>query len=205
MGFYEDRILPRCIDWVMSGERFSLLRNKYLEGVAGRVLEVGFGTGLNLPHYRQQVTHLYALDPSLLGRRLADKRIKDAPFPVEFTELEGNRIALPDNSVDAVVSTWTVCTIPDPLFALKEIGRVLKPEGRYHFLEHGLSPERRIARLQNLWNPVQKMFAGGCHVNRKIDQLVLDAGLRITEQENFYMDDPRFLAYMYRGTAVPGI
>ena len=189
----------------MSAERFSLLRKKYLAGVAGRVLEVGFGTGLNLPHYTQNVTHLVALDPSLLSRRLAAERIQAASFPIEFVELEGNRIALPDNSVDAVVSTWTVCTIPDPVFALKEISRVLRPEGKYHFLEHGLSPERRIARLQNLWNPVQKMIGGGCHVNREIDQLVLAAGLRITEQENFYMDNPRFLAYMYRGTAVPGI
>ena len=203
MGFYEDRILPHCTDWVMSAERLSLLRNKYLEGVAGRVLEVGFGTGLNLPHYTQQVTHLYALDPSLLSRRLAAQRIQDAPFPIEFVELEGNRIALPDNSVDAVVSTWTVCTIPDPVFALKEIRRVLKPEGKYHFLEHGLSPERRIARLQNLWNPLQKILGGGCHVNRKIDQLVLDAGLRTIDYETFYMDGPKILSYMYRGVAVP--
>lgn len=205
MGFYVDRILPHCIDWVMSAERFSLLRKKYLEGVAGRVLEVGFGTGLNLPHYTQNVTHLIALDPSLLSRRLAAQRIQDAPFPIEFVELEGNRIALPDHSVDAVVSAWTVCTIPDPIFALQEIRRVLKPEGKYHFLEHGLSPERRIARLQNLWNPIQKMIGGGCHVNREIDQFVLAAGLRITEQENFYMDDPKLLAYMYRGVAVPGV
>ena len=129
MSFYEDQILPRGIDWGMSGERFSTLRKQYLAGVSGCVLEVGFGSGLNLPHYPDAVTHLYALDPSQLGRRLAEKRIQRAPFPVEFVELENTRIALPDHSVDAVVSTWTVCTIPDPGSALKEIRRVLTLEG----------------------------------------------------------------------------
>ncbi len=203
MGFYEEYILPRGIDWGMSGERFSRLRKQYLEGVRGRVLEVGFGSGLNLPHYSHRVSHLYALDPSLLGRRLAAPRIQEVSFPVEFVELEGPQIALPDRSVDAVVSTWTVCTIPDPVAALKEIRRVLKPEGRYTFLEHGLSPDRRVARLQNLWNPIQKWAFGGCHVNRRIDQLVLAADLRLLEYENFYMEGPKVLTYMYSGTASP--
>ncbi len=203
MGFYEEYILPRGIDWGMSGERFSRLRKQYLEGVRGRVLEVGFGSGLNLPHYSHRVSHLYALDPSLLGRRLAAPRIQEVSFPVEFVELEGPQIALPDRSVDAVVSTWTVCTIPDPVAALKEIRRVLKPEGRYTFLEHGRSPDRRVARLQNLWNPIQKWAFGGCHVNRRIDQLVLAADLRLLEYENFYMEGPKVLTYMYGGTATP--
>ncbi len=203
MGFYEEYILPRGIDWGMSGERFSRLRKQYLEGVRGRVLEVGFGSGLNLPHYSHRVSHLYALDPSLLGRRLAAPRIQEVSFPVEFVELEGPQIALPDRSVDAVVSTWTVCTIPDPVAALKEVRRVLKPEGRYTFLEHGLSPDHRVARLQNLWNPVQKWAFGGCHVNRRIDQLVLAAGLRLLEHENFYMEGPKVLTYMYGGIASP--
>jgi ubiquinone/menaquinone biosynthesis C-methylase UbiE len=203
MGFYEDQILPRGIDWGMGGERFGRLRKQYLEGVSGRVLEVGFGSGLNLPHYSNRVSHLYALDPSQLGRRLAAQRIQRAPFTVEFVELEGPQFALPDHSVDAVVSTWTVCTIPDPVAALKEVRRVLKPEGRYTFLEHGLSPDRRVARLQNLWNPVQKWAFGGCHVNRRIDQLVLAAGLRLLEHENFYMEGPKVLTYMYGGIASP--
>jgi len=203
MGFYEDHILPRGIDWGMSGERFGCLRTQYLEGVSGRVLEVGFGSGLNLPHYSHRVSHLYALDPSLLGRRLAAQRIQKVSFPVEFVELEGPRIALPDRSVDAVVSTWTVCTIPDPVAALQEIRRVLNLEGRYTFLEHGLSPDRRVARLQNLWNPIQKWAFGGCHVNRRIDQLVLAADLRLLEYENFYMEGPKVLTYMYGGIASP--
>ncbi len=203
MSFYEEQILPRGIDWGMSGERFSKLRKQYLKGVCGRVLEVGFGSGLNLPHYPDAVTHLYALDPSQLGRRLAAKRIQRAPFPVEFVELEGSRIALPDHSVDAVVSTWTVCTIPDPLAALKEIRRVLRLEGKYYFLEHGLCPDRRIARLQNLWNPIQKWCAGGCHVNREIDRLIVNSGFKMLSFKNFYMEGPRVLTYMYGGIASP--
>jgi len=203
MGFYEDQILPRGIDWVMSGERFSKLRRQFLEGVSGIVLEVGFGSGLNLPHYPDSVTHLYALDPSQLGRRLAAKRIQDAPFPVVFVELEGTRMVLPDHSVDAVVSTWTVCTIPDPCAALKEIQRVLRPEGKYYFLEHGLSPDHGVACLQNLWNPLQKWFAGGCHVNRPIDGLIMDSGLKIVDCTNFYMEGPKVFCYMYGGFASP--
>ncbi|MCZ6514014.1 MAG: class I SAM-dependent methyltransferase [Nitrospinae bacterium] len=203
MGFYEDQILPRGIDWGMSGERFSRLRKQYLEGVGGTVLEVGFGSGLNLPHYSNRISHLYALDPSQLGRRLAAHRIQRVPFPVEFVELEDPRIALPDRSVDAVVSTWTVCTISDPVFALKEIRRVLKPEGKYYFLEHGLSPDRRVARLQNLWNPIQKWAFGGCHVNREIDRLILNSGFKMLDFKNFYMEGPKVLTYMYGGTASP--
>jgi ubiquinone/menaquinone biosynthesis C-methylase UbiE len=203
MGFYEDQILPRGIDWGMSGERFSKLRRQYLKDVGGQVLEVGFGSGLNLPHYPDAVTHLYALDPSQVGRQLAEKRIQRAPFPVKFVELEGSRIMIPDHSVDAVVSTWTLCTIPDPIFALQEIHRVLKPEGKYYFLEHGLSPDRRVARLQNLWNPIQKWFAGGCHVNREIDQLILNSGFKMRNSKNFYMEGPRVLTYMYSGIASP--
>ena len=203
MGFYEEQILPRGINWAMSGERFSKLRKQYLKDAGGKVLEVGFGSGLNLPHYTSRVTHLYALDPSQLGRRLAGKRIRRAPFPIEFVELKDGRVALPNHSVDAVVSTWTLCTIPDPLTALKEIRRVLKPEGKYYFLEHGLSPDRGVARMQNLWNPIQKWCAGGCHVNREIDRLILDSGFKILGHKHFYMEGPKIFSYMYGGAASP--
>ncbi len=203
MGFYEEQILPRGINWTLCWPRFSKLRQQYLKDVGGKVLEVGFGTGLNLPHYTSRVTHLYALDPSQLGRRLAEKRIRRVSFPVEFVELEDTRMALPDHSVDAVVSTWTLCTIPDPIFALQEIRRVLRPGGKFYFLEHGLSPDRGIARLQNLWNPIQKWCAGGCHVNREIDRLILDSGFKILGYKRFYMKGPKILSYMYGGAASP--
>ena len=202
MGFYEEQILPRGINWTMCWPRFGKLRQQCLKDVGGNVLEVGFGSGLNLPHYTSRVTQLYALDPSQVGRRLAKKRIRRASFPVEFVELEGTRMVLPDHSVDAVVSTWTLCTIPDPMAALKEIRRVLKPGGKYYFLEHGLSPDRGVARLQNFWNPVQKWCAGGCHVNRKIDHLIQEAGFKILGYKRFYMEGPRVLSYMYGGSAI---
>ena len=203
MGFYEEQILPRGINWAMSGKRFSTLRKQYLKDVGGKVLEVGFGSGLNLPFYTSRVTHLYALDPSEVGRRLAKKRIRRVSFPVEFVELDGIHIVLPDQSVDAVVSTWTLCTIPDPVFALQEIRRVLKPGGVFYFLEHGISPDRGVARLQNLWNPIQKRIAGGCHVNRDIDHLIQDAGFKILGHKRFYMEGPKIFSYMYGGAASP--
>lgn len=203
MSFYEDQILPHGINWTMCWPRFSKLRQQYLKDVGGKVLEVGFGTGLNLPHYTSRVTHLYALDPSKLGRRLAEKRIRRVSFPVEFVDLQDGRFILPDQSVDAVVSTWTLCTIPDPIFALQEICRVLRPGGKFYFLEHGLSPDRGIARLQNLWNPIQKWCAGGCHVNREIDRLILDSGFKILGYKRFYMKGPKILSYMYGGAASP--
>jgi len=203
MGFYEEQILPRGINWTMCWERFSKLRRQYLKDVAGKVLEVGFGSGLNLPHYTNRVTHLYALDPSQVGRQLAKKRIRQVSFPVEFAELQGERFNLPDKSVDAVVSTWTLCSISNPMAALKEIKRVLKPEGNYYFLEHGLSPDRSVARLQNLWNPIQKFCAGGCHVNREIDTLIRSSGFRILGYKRFYMDGPKIFSYMYGGAASP--
>jgi len=204
MGWYEDHILPRCIDWVMREERFSLLRKALLAEVSGTILEVGFGSGLNLPHYPAQVTRLYALDPSLTGRRLARSRIEDAPFPVEFINPQADRINLPDQSVDAAVSTWTVCTLPDPVSVLREIRRVLKTDGRYFLLEHGLSSEGGVARFQQIWNPVQKWIGGGCHVNRKIDSLVTASGFHIESMKKFYMEGPKFLAFLYQGIARPG-
>jgi ubiquinone/menaquinone biosynthesis C-methylase UbiE len=203
MGFYEEKILPLGINWTMCWPRFSELRKQYLKDAGGRVLEVGFGSGLNLPHYTSRVTHLYALDPSQLGRRLAKKRIRRASFPVEFVNLKNNQFDLPDKSVDSVVSTWTLCTIPDPMAALKEIKRVLKPEGNYYFLEHGLSPDQKVARMQHWWNPIQKWWAGGCHVNREIDSLIRDSGFRILGFKHFYMDGPKVLSYMYGGAASP--
>jgi len=156
MGFYEEQILPRCVSVMMSGKDFRDLRAQYLEPLSGEILEVGFGSGLNLPYYSQKVSKVYALDPSRVGRQLAAKRISAAPFPVEFVDLMEGAINLPDHSVDQVVTTWTLCTIPDALSALQEMQRVLRPQGKYHFLEHGRSPEKRVSRLQDIWNPIQK-------------------------------------------------
>ncbi len=201
MGLYSDHILPRLIDWTMNIERLREIRDRCLEGVRGEVLEVGFGSGLNLPHYPGEVTRLYAVDPAVVGRKLARKRLEHCPFPVEFVGLDGQSIPLPDDSVDFAVSTWTLCTIPDPLAALREIARILRPGGALHFAEHGLAPEPRVRKWQNRLNPIHKVYAGGCHLNRDMRELVEAAGLRIESLENFYIPGPRFLTYMYLGKA----
>jgi len=202
MGIYEEQILPRGINWVMSGKIFRRLRAQYLQQVSGEILEVGFGSGLNLPHYSSKVSKVYALDPSRVGHRLAEKRVSETPFPVETVDLQGGVIDLPDHSVDQVVTTWTLCTIPDAISALKEMQRVLRPHGKYHFLEHGLSPEQRVSRWQDIWNPMQKRLAGGCHVNRPIDRLIIESGFHIESLNNFYMAGPKIFTYMYQGSAV---
>ena len=205
MGFYDEQIVPRGIDWVMSWEVYSVQRKRALQDVRDTVLEVGFGSGLNLPFYPEGVDKLYALDPSRVGRRLARRHIRRAPFPVEFVDLNPDgTIDFPERAVDAVVTTWTLCTIPDVVSALNEFQRVLKPGGQYLFLEHGRAPDASVARWQDRWNPCQKMLCGGCNVNRQIDRLILDAGFEMQEYDNFYMQGPKLLTYHYRGRATPG-
>ncbi len=202
MGVYGNQILPRVVNWFMAGCDFAPHRKECLEGVSGDVLEIGFGSGLNLPHYPPDVRKLYALDPATLGRRLADARIAACPFPVEFVGLYGEAIPLNDATVDSVVSTWTLCTVPDVGKALREIRRVLRPGGRFHFVEHGRSPEEKIARWQDRVTPFQKLVGGGCHLNRKIDTLVLKSGFEIERLENVYMKGPKIGTYLYKGVAV---
>jgi SAM-dependent methyltransferase len=202
MGIYGDKILPRLVDLVLRGAKFGELRARYLEGVSGEVFEVGFGSGLNLPHYPPEVTHLWALDPATVGRQIASRRLEDAPFPVELIGRTGEEIPLPTASVDAAVSTWTLCTIPDAAKALAEIRRVLRPRGGFRFIEHGRSPEPRVARWQDRLNPLQNRIAGGCNLNRKIDQLLLEAGFVLTRLDRFYLSGPKIGTYMYAGTAV---
>ena len=202
MGFYGDRILPRVVNWFMAGEDFVPHRKDCLAGLEGEVLEIGFGSGLNLPHYPPGVRKLYALDPATLGRRLAAARIAACPFPVEFVGLSAEAIPLTDAAVDAVVSTWTLCTVPDPAKALGEIRRVLRPRGRFHFVEHGRSPEEKIARWQDRLTPFHKMMGGGCHLNRKIDAILRDAGFELERLENVHMKGPKIGTYLYKGVAV---
>ena len=201
MSIYQDHILPRGINKVMAGKAFGRLRRKILQHAAGTVLEIGFGSGLNLPYYPDNVEALFALDPATLGRRLAASRIAACPFPIHFIELEGDHIRLGDASVDQVVSTWTLCTVPSPQETLREITRVLKPGGKLLFIEHGLSQEPHIARWQHRLEPLQKCFAGGCHLTREIDRLIDESGLESDRLERFYMDGPKIQSAIYMGFA----
>lgn len=205
MGFYRNQVLPRLMDRAMAKADFAELREKYLGRVSGRVLELGFGSGHNLLFYSSEVTQLLAVDPAVVGRKLANKRLASVPFPVDFIGLDGASLALPDDSVDWVVSTWTLCTIADVEVALAETRRVLKPTGRLLFLEHGRSDRAAVARWQDRLNPLQKMLGGGCHLNRRIDHLIAAAGLTIEGLENFTMRGPATHTFMYAGEAGKGV
>ncbi len=201
MGLWADHILPRAVSWGMSGETFGEQREAALRSVSGRVLELGFGAGLNLPHYPPGVTELLALEPSHVARKLSAERVAQSPFPVTFTGLDGASIPVADESVDTVVSTWTLCTIPDIAAALREVARVLRPGGTLRFLEHGLSRDAKVARWQGRLNPLQKRLFGGCHLDRRIDELVRASPLELEDVEEFTMKGPSYASYLYRGTA----
>jgi ubiquinone/menaquinone biosynthesis C-methylase UbiE len=201
VSVYEKYVLPRLIHWAMRKKIATAERRKFIPLAAGTVLEVGAGSGLNLPCYGPQVQKLYALDPSRELWEMARQRVREAPFPVEFLAASAERIPLEDMSVDTVVTTWTLCTIPDPLQALTDMRRVLKPEGRLIFVEHGRSSDPGVLAWQNRLTPVWKRVGGGCHLNRKIDDLIADAGFDITQIERGYRRGPKPMAYLYKGLA----
>ena len=202
MGIYRDQILPRITDAVMNRREFALIRSSVCAGLAGEVLEVGFGSGLNVPYYPSAVARVRAVDPATVGRRLAAKRVAGSTVPVEYVGLDGQSLPLEPGGVDHVLITWTLCTIPDVRLALSEVCRVLRRGGSLHFVEHGLSPDPRVARWQDRLTPVQRRVAGGCHLNRRIGQLVADSGLEITRMETYYARGPKPFGYMFEGVAV---
>lgn len=205
MGFYASYLFPRLMDWLMAGEPFQRERRALLGQARGEVLELGFGTGLNLPHYPKALSRLHAVDPApLLPDRVA-RRSAEVSFPVRLHHVSAETLPFEDRSFDCVVSTWTLCTIPDPVRALQEARRVLKPDGRFLFLEHGRSEDQKIARWQDRLNPIQNVIGCGCNLNRKIDHLITQAGLKISQLDRFIMTAvPRLGGEMYRGIAVKG-
>ena len=204
MGLYARHIFPRFMDWTLRRPRFQQERQEALAAARGEVLEIGFGTGLNLRHYPPGVTRLTAIDVAdLLPARTA-RRISAAPFPIERVRLTAERLPFPDARFDCVVSTWTLCSIPDALAALREVRRVLEPGGRFVFLEHGRSDDPRVARWQDRFNPIQRVIGVGCNLNRPIDALVRGAGFAITRLDRYVIEgEPRIMAEMYRGMASP--
>lgn len=202
MGIYSDWVLPRLVNTSMDTEALRTERKAALREVKGAVLELGFGTGHNLPCYPPGVDRVVAVDPCAASAKLAVGRIAAAPFPVEYRNLAAERIDVPDASFDAVVSTYTLCTIPDPVAALEQVRRVLKPGGRFHLLEHGLADDRDVQRWQARLNGFSKLVFGGCHLNRDIERLVRDAGFTFDQIDKHYVKgDPKFVGWVTRGVA----
>ena len=202
MGLYATHIFPRLMDWVMSGDEFQQLRRLLLQGASGEVLEIGLGTGLNLPHYPGRVSWLHAVDPAPLLPDRVTQRSQSVAFPIQIKWVSAETLPFDDRTFDCVVSTWTLCTIPDPVKALREVRRVLKPDGVFLFLEHGRSEDEKVAAWQDRLNPVQNIIGCGCNLNRKIDQIIAQAGLKIMILDRFQMQSvPRLGGEMYRGTA----
>lgn len=178
------------------------LRAQWVPHARGEVLEVGMGSGLNLPFYSHEVERVHGVDPSLELQRIARERAANTPIKLEFLLQSAEaRLPLADASMDTVLVTWTLCSIPDPLRALHEMNRVLKANGRLIFVEHGHSPDPGVARWQERLTPAWRRFTGGCHLNRKIDELLTDARFRIAELRTCYLPGPRPMTYTYQGFA----
>jgi ubiquinone/menaquinone biosynthesis C-methylase UbiE len=203
VNFYDLWVLPPVLDLVMRQRQLEKYRRAVVAGASGRVLEVGVGSGLNFPLYGKQVEIVFGIDPS--PRLLAIARRRAAAAGIHAALLLGSATAIPlaDNTVDTVVMTWTLCSIPDPLTALREMRRVLKAGGKLLFVEHGLSPEPGVERWQHRLTPLWRHIAGGCHLDRKVDDLIHSAGFDLTELRTEYAPGPRAMTYMYEGCARP--
>lgn len=205
MGFYAKHIFPRLLDWSLGAAEFGKYRRRALEPAYGETLEIGFGTGLNLPYYPEAVTKLTAIDSENMLEDRVERRIASCPIPVTKMRLDAQgRLPFGDHTFDTVVSTLTLCSIANTAPALSEIHRVLKPDGRFVFFEHGRSDDPKVAQWQDRFNPIQRVIGVGCNMNRRIDRLIEDAGFKITNLDRFLLPKtPRLLAEMYRGVAAP--
>lgn len=203
MGLYQDRILPYLIHLAMRQRNLAAYRRRVIPAAAGRVLEIGIGSGLNLPFYGARVERVIGLDPSAKLLSMARNAAGKISLPVETIENSAETIPLYNRSVDTVVTTWMLCSIPDAHRALAEMRRVLKPGGRLLFVEHGLAPEAGVRRWQDRLTPVWRRIGGGCHLNRAIGDLIEGAGFRIERLETGYMRGPKPMTFMYEGAARP--
>jgi ubiquinone/menaquinone biosynthesis C-methylase UbiE len=186
MGFYDTHVLPRLVHHVCGARSLDEMRRRVCAGLAGEVVEIGFGSGSNVDFYPPAVTGVHAVEPSDAAWRLAGKRVAASRVPIERVGLDGQSLPLPDAAFDAAISTWALCTIPDPVAALAEVRRVLKPGAALHFVEHGLAPDAPVQKWQHRLEPVQKRMAGGCHLTRPIAELITSAGFEVVELDEFY-------------------
>lgn len=203
MGFYGDRVVPRITNRVCGMKANNDMRARVCEDLQGRVVEIGFGSGHNVPFYPPAVTQVDAVEPADLGWRLAGERLAAATVPVQRSGLDGQALPFADAAYDAALSTWTLCTIPNVATALQEVRRVLKPGGTFHFVEHGLAPDEAVRRWQHRLEPVQKRIAGGCHLTRPVVDLLNEAGFVIRDVDAFYEKGaPKSLGALTLGRAV---
>jgi ubiquinone/menaquinone biosynthesis C-methylase UbiE len=203
VGVYAERVVPRIMNVACGSKQSRPLRERVCAGLHGRVLEIGFGSGHNVPFYPATVERVSAIEPSQLSWKLAQDRLAASTVTVEQSGLDGQSLAFDDDSFDAALSTWTLCTIPDPLLALSEVRRVLRPGGSLHFIEHGLAPDANVQRWQRRLEPLNKRVAGGCHLTRPILDLLGTAGFSVEQVEVFYeAGAPQALAADSLGVAV---
>jgi len=203
MGFYSNIILPRLCHLAMRNERLVPYRERVIGAAEGRVLEIGVGSGLNLPFYRPAVQDILALEPAPRLVEMARRTSREANMHVHFIEASAEAIPLDDHSVDTVVTTWTLCTIPQAAVALGEMRRVLRTGGRLLFVEHGLAPDESVRRWQDWLTPPWRRISGGCHLNRPIRRLIEANGFAIDRLETGYMVGPKPMTFMYEGSAKP--
>jgi ubiquinone/menaquinone biosynthesis C-methylase UbiE len=202
VGFYVRRVVPRLVDIACRTKTTDPLRRRVCAGLAGEVVELGFGSGLNVPFYPAAVTRVAAVEPAELAWKLAAERVRAATVPVEWAGRDAESLPFPDHSYDAALSTWTLCTIPDVAAALRELRRVLKPGGTLHFVEHGLAPDERVRRWQRRLEPLEKRLFAGCHFTRRIADLVTAAGFTIVDLDVFYEPGtPKFSGAFSLGAA----
>jgi len=203
MGLYQDHVLPLLIHLSMRQRNLAAYRARVLPAAQGRVLEIGIGSGLNLPYYSTTVEQVIGLDPSPKLLAMTREAARRTSLPLELIENSAETIPLYNRSIDTVVTTWTMCSIPDVQRALGEMRRILKPEGRLLFVEHGRSPDPGVRRWQDRLTPVWRRVGGGCHLNRPIGELIEAAGFRIERIETGYMRGPKPMTFMYEGSARP--